>query len=97
MLPSQALKNNREKIQEILEQHPKMNNLRVFGSVARGEDTEISDLDFLVDADDEATLFDLGGLQFDLQRLLGVKVHLLTEDEIHPDFRKNCLHEAISI
>ena len=53
-------------------------NPRVFGSVLRGTDREGSDLDLLVDALPQTTLFDLGGLQDELETLLGVRVDLLT-------------------
>ena len=53
-------------------------NIRVFGSVARGDNGEDSDVDFLVDLDPGRPLFDLGGLLMDLQDQLGVKVDIVT-------------------
>jgi hypothetical protein len=53
-------------------------NIRVFGSVARGDNGPASDVDFLVDLDPGRTLFDLGGLLMDLQDLLGVEVDVVT-------------------
>lgn len=59
----------RDKIREIILGR-RARNPRIFGSVARGEDTHEIDLDLLVDPTPETTLFDLGGLQIDLEELL---------------------------
>jgi predicted nucleotidyltransferase len=69
-------------------------NPRVFGSVLHGADHEGSDLDLLVDALPEATLFDLGGLQVELEELLGVPVDLRTPQDLPPRFRQQVLAEA---
>ena len=69
-------------------------NPRVFGSVLRGTDRDGSDLDLLVDAQPGATLFDLGGLQDELESLLGVRVDLLTPADLPPKFRARVLAEA---
>ncbi len=66
----------------------------MFGSVLRGEDRDGSDLDLLVDALPGATLFDLGGLQIELEELLGVPVDLLTPGDLPPKFRDQVLAEA---
>jgi predicted nucleotidyltransferase len=50
----------------------------VFGSVARGDDTEASDLDILVDPTPETTLLDIGAIRHELRTLLGVSVDVLT-------------------
>jgi len=94
MLPSQVLNQNRSKVLETMIRFPMLANLRVFGSVARGEDTEDSDIDFMVDALPGTTLFDLGGMQVALERLLGRPVHLLTPSELPQKFRDECLREA---
>ena len=78
MLPSELLHIHREEILEILARYPRLSNLRVVGSVARGEDTEDSDVDFLVDLASGATLFDLGGLHEDLEELLGIPVDVIS-------------------
>ncbi len=54
-------------------------NVRIFGSLARGEAREDSDIDFLVDMEPGRSLFDLGGLLMDLQNLLAQKVDVVTE------------------
>ena len=69
-------------------------NPRLFGSVLHGRASPDSDVDILVDALPGATLFDLGGLQADLQELLGVPVDLLTPQDISPRFRARVLAEA---
>ncbi|HJV02715.1 MAG TPA: nucleotidyltransferase family protein [Burkholderiaceae bacterium] len=69
-------------------------NPRVFGSVLHGTDQEGSDVDLLVDALPGATLFDLGGLQVELESLLGLHVDLLTPGDLPPKFRAKVLAEA---
>jgi predicted nucleotidyltransferase len=69
-------------------------NPRIFGSVLHDTDDDGSDLDLLVDALPGATLFDLGGLQVELEELLGVQVDLLTPGDLSPHFRDQELAEA---
>lgn len=69
-------------------------SLRVFGSVARGDINENSDLDLLVDWEPERSLLDHAGLVQDLQELLGVKVHIGTEKSLHWYARERILAEA---
>ncbi len=69
-------------------------NPRVFGSVLKGADQEGSDLDLLVDALPGTTLFDLGGLQLELEELLGVAVDLRTPGDLPLKFRAQVLAEA---
>lgn len=69
-------------------------NPRVFGSVLHGTDADGSDLDLLVDALPGATLFDLGGLQVELEDLLGINVDLRTPADLPPKFREQVLAEA---
>ena len=71
-----------------------MANPRVFGSVVRGEDTEESDLDLLVDPGPRSSLLDTAGLQLDIEQLLGVKVDLLTPRGLPQKFRERVLGEA---
>ncbi|MFY9640613.1 MAG: nucleotidyltransferase family protein [Rhodomicrobium sp.] len=72
-------------------------NLRVFGSALRGGDREGSDLDLLVDTLPGATLFDLGGLQMELEELLGVPVDLLTPGDLPEKLREKVLAEAQAV
>jgi len=69
-------------------------NLRVFGSVARGEATSDSDLDLLVDWEPGRSLLDPAGLVADLEELLGVRVHVGTEKSIHWYVRDRIFREA---
>ena len=66
----------------------------MFGSVARGEDVEGSDLDILVDTVAGTTLFDLGGLFEELMSMLGAPVDLVTIPELPPRIRVEVLAEA---
>ena len=69
-------------------------NVRVFGSVASGENQPGSDVDFLVDLEKGRGLLDLGGLLSDLEGLLGVEVDLVESGCIHPYIRDRVLAEA---
>jgi uncharacterized protein len=73
------------------------NNARVFGLVIRGEDTEQSDLDILVDPTSETTLLDIAGIQVELQSLLGVTVDVLTPRALPEKFRSSVLAEALPV
>jgi uncharacterized protein len=72
-------------------------NVRVFGSVARGEADSESDVDLLVDMEPGRSLFDLGGLLMDLQDLLGCNVDVVTEDGLRDRIRKRVLKEAVAL
>lgn len=76
--PSTALAAHRNDILRIAAEH-KAHDVRVFGSVARGEDTPDSDLDLLVRFEDTASLLDLVGLADSLEDCLGVKVDVISE------------------
>ncbi len=93
MRPSIALDLNRNAVCETVSRF-RAANLRVFGSALHGTDKDGSDLDLLVDALPGATLFDLGGLQVELEDLLGVHVDLLTPGDLPPKFRDQVLTEA---
>lgn len=69
----------------------------IFGSTARGEATESSDLDLLVELPDTASLFDLVGLELDLEERLGKKVDVVTYRALHPRLKDSILHDAIPI
>ncbi len=69
-------------------------NIRVFGSIARGEAGVDSDIDFLVDLDPGRSLFDLARLLMDLQQLLGRNVNVVTEQSLHWYIRDRVLAEA---
>lgn len=93
MKPSTALNSKRDAIR-LAASRFRVANLRVFGSALNGADQDGSDLDLLVDPLPGATLFDLGGLQDELQELLGVPVDLLTPGDLPPKFRDQVLKLA---
>jgi predicted nucleotidyltransferase len=91
--PSAALDLKRAAVRDAVSRFHTVNP-RVFGSALRGDDSENSDLDLLVDPLPGATLFDLGGLQVELEALLGVSVDLLTPGDLPLKFRAQVLAEA---
>lgn len=72
-------------------------NIKVFGSVVRGDTTEESDVDFLIDVPPEQTLFDLIRLTRALSELLGCKVDVAQSSVLHPTIRDQVLKEAIPL
>jgi uncharacterized protein len=93
MRPSEILPQHRETIRQLVLQAG-MANPRVFGSVLRGEDTEDSDLDILVDPAPRASLLDLAGLQIEIEVRTGAKVDLLTPGCLPLKIRQKVLDEA---
>ncbi len=93
MRPSIALQTHRDAIREIALRH-RVKNVRVFGSVLHGDDTEDSDLDLLVDPAPETTLMDIGAIRYELKELLGVAVDVLTPRALPDKFRSLVLQEA---
>ena len=72
-------------------------NVRVFGSVARGDATEMSDVDFVVSFEPGRSLFDHGGLVMDLRDLLGERVDVVDEDGMRPRFKEHALKDAVPL
>jgi predicted nucleotidyltransferase len=96
MRPSEVLEKNRQAICEATARH-KAANPRVFGSVARGEDGPDSDLDILVDGLPGMTLFDLGGLQAEMEDLLPCRVDIVSSGGLKERMRERILAEACAI
>lgn len=96
MKPSEALASNRAAIRHVVDSHHAC-NARVFGSVLRGEDTESSDLDLLIDPTPETTLMDVATIQVELERMLGVSVDVLTPRALPDAFRSFVLSEAMPV
>jgi predicted nucleotidyltransferase len=90
------LKGKRDEILAIAAKHGAY-NVRVFGSVARGEDTADSDVDLLVDMESRRSLMDMGMLLADLEDLLGRKVDLVEPEGLHWYIRDRVLREAVAI
>lgn len=93
MKPSVALAKHREQIRQVVAAH-RASNVRVFGSVLQGTDTEQSDLDLLVDPGPQMTMFDIGAIRHQLLQLLQVKVDVLTPNALPEKFRSTVLAQA---
>ena len=93
MRPSLALNTHREAIRAIALRH-RVTNVRVFGSVVHGDDTEGSDLDLLVDPTQETTLMDIARIQLELSQLLPVAVDVLTPNGLPAKFRDQVIAQA---
>ncbi|MEK7408070.1 MAG: nucleotidyltransferase family protein [Acidobacteriota bacterium] len=93
MVTLETLRLRKPEILNLAERHG-ARNIRVFGSVARGENREDSDIDFLVDLEEGRNLFDLGGFLMDLRDLLGPRVDLVTARSLHRYIRERVLAEA---
>jgi predicted nucleotidyltransferase len=72
-------------------------DVRVFGSVARGDDDETSDIDLLVRMAPGRSVFDIGGLLMDLQELLGRRVDIVTERGLRPRIRAQVVRDAVPL
>jgi predicted nucleotidyltransferase len=92
------LRARRDEILRLAEQHGAY-NVRVFGSVARGEATPDSDVDLLITTREGVSVFDLVGLWLDLQEMLGREVSLITDDENprHERFMRRVLKDAVPL
>jgi predicted nucleotidyltransferase len=84
------------KIIEILHKH-QVKRASLFGSVVRGEDTEDSDIDLLVEFDGRKSLLDLVGLKLDLEDTLQREFDVLTYDSLHPLLKDRILKEQVAI
>ncbi|MDD2903262.1 MAG: nucleotidyltransferase family protein [Syntrophales bacterium] len=93
---NEILKEKRQEILLLASRHG-ASNVRVFGSVARGEADAASDLDVLVDLEPGRSLLDLGGLLMDLQQLLGREVDVVTAKGLRARIRERVLKEAIPL
>lgn len=96
MRPSIALQTHRSDIRRIVEAN-RAKNARVFGSTATGEDSDDSDLDILVDPMPDTTLFDIGAIQSELGKLLGVPVDVSTPDALPERIRGAVLAGAVPV
>lgn len=96
MRPSIALQIHREAIREIALRH-RVRNVRVFGSVLHGDDTEDSDLDLLVEPLPETTLMDIARIQVEMEKLLNIGVDVLTPNALPDKFRAQVISEAVPV
>ncbi len=93
---TQLLRAKREDVLKVAAKHG-AHNVRVFGSVARGDAGLDSDIDLLVSLEAGRSLFDLGGLWYDLNELLGVGVDVVTENGMRERMRERVLREAVPL
>jgi len=96
MAVSEVLQEKREEILRICAKYG-AKSVRVFGSVARGRADAESDFDFLVELEPGRSLFDLGGLQYELEQLLGRSVDVVTERGLKVRIRDRVLREALPL
>ena len=96
MRPSDALHAHRPEIRRIVAAH-RATNARVFGSVSRGEDVDGSDIDLLIDPKANTTLFDIGANRYELLKLLGIRVDVLTPQALPERFRAKVLAAAVPV
>jgi predicted nucleotidyltransferase len=92
----ELLKEKRPDILRLAAQHG-ARNVRLFGSVARGEARPDSDIDVLVELEPGRSLLDLGGLLMDLQDLLGREVDVVSENGLRDRLRERVLKEAVPL
>ena len=93
MVAQQLVEHRRGDILRLAAQHG-ATNIRVFGSVVRGEAVAGSDIDFLVDMEPKRSLLDIATLKLDLQDLLGCDVDVVTESSLYWLLRRRILREA---
>ena len=96
MTIEQLVHEKREEVQRIAAKHG-ATNIRVFGSVARGEAHEDSDIDFLVETGPVTSSWFPAGLVLDLEEILGRRVEVVTERGLSPLIKERVLQEAVSL
>jgi uncharacterized protein len=96
MNPEALLKLKRNEVLQIASKYG-ATNIRVFGSVARGEADSSSDIDLLVEFKPGTTLLDHAGLELDLETLLGVKVDVVSDNGLRERVRERVLREAVAL
>lgn len=96
MKASEEINLRRSEIRRIAKSHG-ASNVRVFGSVARGDEHDDSDVDFLIDVTAEISPWFPVGLIQDLEALLGRRVEIVTERALNSDLRERVLSEAIPV
>ncbi len=92
----QVLEEKRDDVLSIAAKHGAY-NVRVFGSVARGDDRPDSDVDLLVDVGPTTSSWFPAGLVLDLEQILGREVEIVTEKGLNPHLREHVLREAVPL
>ncbi len=93
----EEIRKDLEELKEGIRRRYRAEIIGIFGSYARGEQGEESDVDILVRFDEDATLFDLVGLSIFLEERLGVKVDVVPQDALREEIRDRIMSEVISI
>ena len=96
MITKEILRQKREDIQRIATNHG-VTNIRVFGSVARDQPRQDSDIDLLIEVGPTVSSWFPAGLILDLENLLGCRVEVVTEKSLNPHIRERVLREAVQI
>jgi predicted nucleotidyltransferase len=96
MKPSEIFKSQRDVIRRVVESH-RHSNARLFAFVLYGDDLSENDLDLLVDPLPGATLQDLGAIQHELEKTLGVPVEVITPSDLPSRHRDRVLSEALAV
>lgn len=96
MAIAQEVKEKRDEILKIAAQHG-ARNVRLFGSMARGEECEGSDVDLLVEMEEGRSLLDLSNLLLDMEELLDRKVHVVEPEALHWAIRESIIREAVPL
>jgi predicted nucleotidyltransferase len=96
MKPSEIFKSHRESIRSVVQSH-RHSNPRLFAFVLYGDDLGENDLDLLVDPLPGATLLDLGAIQHELEKTLGVPVEVITPADLPSRHREKVLSEALAV
>ena len=96
MRPSEKFNTYREQIRDIVLSHRAI-DVKVFGSVLHDTDTELSDLDFLIEPTHETSMMDIGAIRYELKQLLGINVDVLTPNALPDSFREEVLKEAVQV
>lgn len=96
MVTVESIRHRRQEILDIAARYG-AHDVRLFGSVARGDQTEASDLDLVVRFDPDRSLFDHGGLLMDLRELLGMKVDVVSEEALTGRFGQLVRKEAVPL
>jgi len=96
MKPNVKVQEHRNEILQLAQKYG-ARNVRIFGSIARGEAREDSDVDVLVDLESGRSLFDLGGLLIDLEHLLGCRVDVFTAKGLRQRIRNRVLKESVPL
>lgn len=96
MKPSEIFKSHRDMIRRVVDSH-RHHNPRLFAFVLYGDDLSENDLDLLVEPLPGATLQDLGAIQHELEKALGVPVEVITPDDLPSRHRDRVLSEALAV